>query len=534
MFKLLIVEDELPVRNMIIESVDWQEIGFEVCFAAGDGQEALEYLEENQMDLILTDIYMPFIDGLELVRRIRKTNSYSKIVFLTGYNEFDYAKEAIELDASRYLLKPITKEELTKVLVEIKNELVSEIQAKKNLSHLEKEYEKRSEYLKDKLLYDIMAGYIPADRILPACDNLNCDFTSSFYRVGIIEVINKEAIGQKVWEDDYSLLHFAMYNISKEIIKVGDKTKVLLGDNGKIIIVFRSEDKASFSQVTSDYLNEVIHTMFHIYRMTLTAGLSDIYEDLYNLKYAYKEALIATSYSVIEGTNRVIVKSDLEPVSNMNHDKLDDYIESIISGIKMSQFDVIERYLALYFDLIRFEKYGLNEIKTVVLSLVTKVYDIYNQMCMKDELKESLDFSLIQEIFDLEDLEKLEINIKHVFVILGKKLIQSREDDRYYLVVQAVQHIESDYSNPSLDLNQMNEALHVSISYFSRIFKQVKGVTFLEYLTNYRMEKAKELLKTTNLKVYEVAENVGYDDAHYFSYNFRKNIGMTPLKFRKS
>lgn len=534
MYKLLIVEDELPVRNMIIESINWNEIGFHVAYAAGDGQEALEFLEDNSVDLILTDIYMPFIDGLELVRRVRQVNNYSKIVFLTGYNEFDYAKEAIELDASRYLLKPITKGELTSVLNEIKSELDSEISAKKNLKHLEQEYEKQIEYLRDKLLYDIIAGYIPSQRVTLACENLGCNILSSFYRVGIIEVVNKEEVGQEVWEDDYSLLHFAILNICKEIIKDESKAKVLIGDQGKIIFVFHSMEQNGFLEETYDFLSEALQFIHHIYDMTLTAGLSDIFDNINELKYAYKEALIATTYNVIEGVNRVIVKSDIEPKSLKNHQKLNEYTEAIETAIKMHQIENINKYLSLIIDLIKFEKYGLSDIKTTILSLVTKIYDVYNQMCIKDESKESLDFSLADEIFRLEDLSLLQTKINKVFIRLSQQLCRTRDDDKHYLILKAITIIENEFSNPGLDLNLMSEALHVSTSYFSRIFKQVKESTFLEYLTNYRMEKAKEFLKLTDMKVYEIAEKTGYDDAHYFSYNFRKNVGMTPLQFRKS
>lgn len=533
MYKLIIVEDELPVRNRIIESVNWEELGYEVSYAAGDGQDALDYLEDHQMDLILTDIYMPFIDGLELIRRVRETNNYCKVVFLTGYNEFDFAKEAIELDASRYLLKPITKDEITAVLKEIKIELDEEIEAKKNLKHLEKEYEYRLGYLKDKLLFDIISGFMPEDRIRQACDNLKCDLERPFYTIGIIEVVNKEEVGQSVWQDDYSILHFAMYNICKEVLQEAT-VKVLLGENGKIIVVFTADDSKGFLAKANDLLSEALYTIRHIYDMPLTAGLSSVCQQLGDLKYAYQEACSALSYSVLEGLNRVILKSDIEPKSTMNHQKLNEYIYHIQQCIKLNNTTELTSYLSLYFELIKFEKYGLNEIKTLTLSLLTTVYDGYNQMCLTDELKRSIDFTFVEKIYKLESLTTLEVEMNETFKALSNNLKQSRVDERYHLVLDALEIIENEYSNPSLDLSHISEALHVSVSYFSRTFKQLKEKTFVEYLTSYRMEKAKQLLKASDQKVYEISQQIGYDDAHYFSYNFRKNVGMTPLQYRKS
>lgn len=533
MYSVLIVEDETPVRKAMVANVDWEAIGFKVVCDVEDGQEALDYLEEYQVDLILTDIYMPFIDGLELVRRVRRTNKYCKVIFLTGHNEFDYAKEAIELEVSQYLLKPITKNELTKVLMKMKKIIDEDIQAKRNLSRLELEYEKRLVFLRDKLIYDMIAGLIPESRIEQSYNNLSCTFKSDFYRVGVIEVVTKESVMKSIWSDDYSLLQFAMFNICKEILEVEEKTRILLGEQGKIIIIFIADNETGFTRHTYELLSEVINTIHHIYDLPLTAGMSQVYTALYDLKYAYKEALMAIEYNVLEGYNRVIVKSDIEPNSLMNKEKLDEYLEKILSALKVGQEDVMSDYLKLYFGQVKFEKYGLNNIKTLILSLISKVLDTYNQMCIRENMKEVLDFKLVEEIYGLEDFKVLENSILVVFNKLCKNLHNSRENEKQQIVVQALQFIDTNYSDSGLDLNKISEELNMSTSYFSRIFKKERGQTFIEYLTEYRIEKAKELLKASDMKVYEISEQVGYEDAHYFSYNFRKNVGKTPLQFRK-
>ncbi len=534
MYNVLIVEDEVPVRNTIVESVDWEEIGLTIAYAAGDGQEALDYLEDHQVDLILTDIYMPFIDGMELIRRVRLTNNYCKVVFLTGYNEFDYAKEAIELEASKYLLKPITKDELTKVLIEMKEELDSALNLKKNLTRLESEYEKQRLFMQNKLLHDIIYGFIPSDRIKQACENLTCDFGAPYYSIGIVEVLDKEEVGKKVWNDDYTLLHYAMLNICEEILESEKKAKVLLGDNGKIIIVFTAREANGFSDQAYNHLTEILHSISRIYEMPMTAGLSNAYETLGDLRIAYNEAIAAIDYAVLEGNNRVIVKSDIEPNSFVNHDRLNDTIEQIITNVKINNLDRVQEYMKLFFEQIKFDKYGLNEIKTLLLTLMTKTFDVYNQITLDESLKQTLDFKLVEKIYLLESLTSIETAMFETFWELSLKLKKSREDDKNHLVLEAIQYVEKDYANPAIDLNLMSQMLHVSTSYFSRIFKAAKEETFIEYLTAFRINKAKELLKATDKKVYEIATDIGYEDAHYFSYNFRKHVGTTPLKYRKA
>lgn len=534
MYRVLVVEDEIPVRNRIIESIDWGSMGMAVAFAASDGQEALDFLMDNQVDLILTDIYMPFIDGIELVRRIRQTNHYCKVVFLTGYNEFEYAKEAVELDASKYLLKPITKEELTKVLLEMKDELDAAIAAKKNLTLLENEYEKRREFLKDKLLYDIIAGFMPIDRIHQACSNVGCSFDAKMYRIGVLEVVSREEISKAVWKDDYSLLHFAMYNISKEILSNDEHVQILLGENGKVIVLFMSSEDEAFDETTYMKMQEVLNGVRRVYEMSLTAGLSDVCHNIEHLRAAYDEAMVAIDYAIIEGNNRVIVKSDIEPKSAMNHDQLEDYSEKIVTAVKVNDVNKIRDYLHLFTEHIKFEKYELNEVKTLLLSMMTNVYDNYNKICIQDSMKLLLDFDLVEEIYAMESFESIETALYDSFSILAENLVKSRENDKNKLVLDAIHYIENNYDDPSIDLTFMSGMLHVSNSYFSRIFKKAKNQTFVEYMTGIRLDKAKELLRTSDKKVYEIAQQVGYDDAHYFSYNFRKKVGMTPLQYRKA
>lgn len=534
MYKVLIVEDEVPVRNRIIESVNWADIGLEVVYGAGDGQEALDFLEDHQVELILTDIYMPFIDGMELARRVRESNQYCKIVFLTGYNEFDYAKEAIELNASKYLLKPITKEELCQVLIEMKEALDQDIEAMKNLTKLEDQYEKSLSFLRDKLLFDIIAGFMPSNRIQQACRNLNCDYQSNYYRLGIIEVVHKSSIGQEQWAEDYSLLHFAMFNIAKELFSDNHDTKVLLGDQGKLYVVFTSMLAEGFEKVAFDGLSELLNTIRHIYKMPLTAGLSSQYQGLDELKYAYEEAMSAMDYSLIEGINRVIVTADIEGVTPMKRQKLEGTMTEIVACLKVNKTDEAKEHLAMLIEQVKFNRYGLNEIKTLILALMTRIFDGYNQMCLTEAMKETLDFTLVETLHYLEDFTQVEVQIQETIDRLSGQLLQSRQNDKNHLVLEAINHIETSYMHADLDIKEMSDHLHVSASYFSRIFKSAKQQTFLEFLTAYRMDKAKALLKSSDLKVYEISTAVGYEDPHYFSYNFRKNVGTTPLKFRKA
>lgn len=531
MFKVLIVEDELPVRDTIIESIDWEKLGFEVVYAAADGQEALEYLENDAVDLMLTDIYMPFVDGLELVRRLRKKNNYTKVVFLTGYNEFEFAKEALELEASRYLLKPITKEELIKVLTELQLEIESEINQKKNMEWLKVEYDKKQLVIRDQWLRDVMSGYVPKEQIE---GTLKCNYqelNDSNYAVAVIEIANKEEIGHNMWQHDYTLLHFAVFNICKEIL--GNNHIVFLGEQGKIICLFKAlNGKEDYISILN-LLEEAIGMVKHIYQMDMSAGLGSMYEELSNIVHSFREAKLALEYKILEGLNRVIIFTDMERNSANDFSQTEECMTYIETAIRVGDLPRVEKYLDLFFNSLKFKKATINIFKTYTLTLVTKIYGSYNQNVLSEQDQFAIESSVIEKILQSERIEDISESINQLCHAMSDEIQRLRNDDQLSIVQDAKKYIEQYYQEPKLDLNRISEHLHVSASYFARLFKKYYQITFLDYLTQYRLEEAKSLLRNSTLKVFEIAEKIGYEDPHYFSYNFRKNVGMTPLQFRK-
>lgn len=531
MYKVLIVEDELPVRDTIIESIQWEALGFYIEYAAADGQEALEFLENETVDLMITDIYMPFVDGLELVRRLRKKNNFTKVVFLTGYNEFEFAKEALELEASRYLLKPITKDELIKVLLELKSEIDQEINQKKNLEWLKVEYDKKQLFIREQWFRDVLNGYVPKESIRGAVKNLYPELDITGFSVAVIEIANKEEIGTNLWQHDYTLLHFAVFNICKEIL--GNEHLLLLGDQGKIICIFTGLNEKGSYQTVINLLDESIGMIKHIYNMDVNAGLGSICTDLSGVAFSYKEAKLALEYKILEGLNRVIIFTDMERNTVPDFSQTEEYIMNIEMAIRVGDLVRVDKYLDLFFNSLKFKKATINVFKSYTLTLVTKIYGSYNQNVLLEQDQFSIESSVIERILQSERIEEISECINALCNSMSKELQKIRDNDQLALVQTAKQYIESHYAETKLDLNSISEYLHVSSSYFARLFKKTFQVTFLDYLTQFRLEEAKSLLRNSTLKVFEIAEKVGYEDPHYFSYNFRKNIGMTPLQYRK-
>lgn len=529
MFRVMIVEDEIPVRNLIVESVEWEKLGFKIVYAAGDGKEALEFLEDEQVDLIITDIYMPFMDGIEFVKRLREKDQLCKVIFLTGYNDFEYAREAIHLEASQYLLKPITRDELENVLTKMHSSIEEEILERRKVLRLKQEFSKQQESLRDKLLLDIMIGDLPKDRIIGACKGLQCSIEGKGFRVGVLEVVNRELVGSREWNHDFSVLYFAITNIAKEIIE--EHGKVITGEMGRVILLFTFSEEFNEGIVVS-LLERMIRTMRHLYEMDLAIGLGERVDQVTELSKSYKEANIALEYKIIEGLNRVISYSDVERIPVQDVSQVKNYIAEIESAIRVNDENQMKKYLSLFFESIKFNRFTLNDFKSYTLTLLTRIYSSFQQ-CLQMEEYFAIECQVIEQILKANKMEEIQQILYLLCVEMGKRVDEQREDHKDSLVKRGMLIIEEEYSQSELDLNYISERLFVSSGYFARIFRKSTGQTFVDYLTNYRLDKAKELLRTTNLKVFEISERIGYEDAHYFSYNFRKNLGMTPGQFRK-
>lgn len=527
MLKVMLVEDEAPVRSMMMEIIDWESLGFQVVYGANDGKDALEYLEEHAVDLIISDIYMPFVDGIELIRRVRKQDIYTKVVYLTGYNEFDYAKEAIDLNVSKYLLKPITKDEVTKVLVEMGKEISEEIERKKNVERLEVEFEKYQEMYKTNTLYNMYIGEIPGTRVEDMCKQLEIIIPKGGYQVAVVEIVDKEEITSKQWGRDIAIFNFALQNICKEV--VDNDVDVFIGNEGSIVLGFLAVEQ----QDVYETIKKLMRSICHVYRMELTAGVGSVVSEFQRISQSYKEAKRALEYQVIEGTNKILMYSDLDVSKVFNVDLVKGYMENIEIAIRTNDKNSLSKYLQLFFEHLKFQQMKVEEFRTLTLTLVTRIYATFLETIKQNEEFLTLEHEIIKQIMDANKSEDLQYIIEDMCDSFRLKMEEQRLNQKEVLVYEAKKIMEKEFQRFDLDMEDISQRLHVSSSYLSRLFSQYTEGTFIEYLTNCRMEKAKELLRTTSLKVFEISEQVGYEDSHYFSYNFRKNIGKTPRQFRK-
>lgn len=535
-YKVIFAEDEEPLRKAICQVINWERLGFELVCEAGNGQEALEMIKQEKPDVLLTDIYMPLMDGLVLTQNIRKTNHSMKIVILTGYDKFEYAKQAIDLGVSYYILKPTTPSEFEEVLQKIKEELDQEITTKRNIEQYKKKYEESLVVLRERALLNLITNshkniYGFNEKLQRLGIQLGAK--SFVVAVGVIE--NKEEIAKTHWENDLYLLDFAIYNVCKESLLEYDQELILIGQVDNVVVIFKENKKCEnrFEDYCVEIMSELRFNIQRMFNMELSVGIGDKYEQIEEIAYSYKDALTALEYRPLIGLGKIIVRLDVERKESLLAQKMEDLLKKLEHFIKTSDMNAVVQQLDYIFSVIRHANIALNDFKTALLKITVTIYSVFNEIAETDE-EHTIDFHNFHEVFEKENIEE----IKSYYIELCKKMMQkvsnNRENDQVNLVKRATSFIQKNYPNKDLDIQYICENLHISASYFSKLFKIQTKETVVEYITKIRMEKSKELLRTSSMKVFEISQSVGYEDQHYFSYNFRRKTGMTPTEYRKS
>lgn len=547
MYKLLLVDDEEDVREGVVREVDWAAIGFEVIEKAENGREALELVERLLPDVVVTDIQMPFMNGLQLAEAVRERFPTIKLIILTGHDEFEYAQRAIKLHIDEYVLKPFSAQELIHALLKVKGHIQEEVEHRKNVQLLMEHYRKSMPVLKENFLAALMNRKLPREEVYEKAANYGIELTGNSYVVAVMSIdgvlIPEEALENRgelsksvslQYSEDQALKYFALLNITEEIADKRSLGLVFMHNDQVVVLAMReSKEREAALQETMKVLEEIRLNVEKYLKLTLTVGIGTVMQDVAKISYSYEDAVLALDYRLILGNNRIISIDDVEKRS----------IEKI-------RFDDVKEHA-----LTRCIKVGTNvEIRETIDELFhgiegagsVKDYQIYLLEILTCILKAAKDSNLnVDEVFGDNFIPFTEINkftsleeAKHWLAELCLSMMNHIATDRQStyknLVEMAKEYTKAHYHEGDITINKVCGHLHISAGYFSSIFKKETKMTFVNYLNHIRMEAAKELLRSTDMKALEIAEKVGYADANYFSFSFRKNVGVSPKEYRNN
>lgn len=539
LYRIMLVDDEEEVRKSIIKKIDWESIGFVVVGDAENGEDALEKLDFLDPDVIMTDIRMPYMDGLTLAEKIHNRYPSKKIILFSGFDDFEYAKEAITLGVSEYILKPVNVEELTNILKNVKDKLDIEIEESRNIDKLRKNYINNIPLLKGQFLNSLIRSKIRPEDIAGRLIEYGIDISGAkYYVVSVVDIdysndhkiVSKDTIitdfSYKKEMISLSVLHILEEKIKEKFRSVGFND--FIRDN---LIFISAFDSANDHIVYMDTLRDATKEIGKILGVYATIGVGNECESLNSVESSYTSAIDAIGYKRMLGFGEVIYINDVEPsisgILRFDEGIEEELLFSIKFGPDERINEVVDKIISEYDrDVHESQK------QMYMLSVIMSVFKLMQQYGISLSYLNifTSDYTmLIDKIKNINEFRELLIK---VCVDVNSILQEKRDTTSKQLIIDAKNYINDNYTNTELSLEMICNYLHISTAYFSTLFKKETGQTYIAYLTDLRMNKAIELLNTTNYKTYMVAEMVGYQEQNYFSYVFKKKFGVSPSKYR--
>ena len=532
LYKIMLVDDEEEVRKSIINKIDWADAGFEVIGDAENGKDALEKIEQNEPDVVLTDIKMPYMDGLTVAETIRQLYPSVKIVIFSGFDEFEYAKKAIKLNVIEYILKPVNVEELTAILKKIKKNLDEEIEQKRNVNLLRESYIKNLPIIREHFLNDLIHGGVPRDIIPEKLKEYDIDIDNAQKWVTAAVHLEPDENVDKALSlhKERELIPISVRNMIEE--KLDGQFRFIMFHSSFESVLIAAIDENNTQTGLVALLGDICKETKKILEVSVTIGVGEACNSLADIGGSFHSALNALGYRAVAGLGGLIYIRDVEP---FNHGKLqfDSRMESeLIAAVKFGPEDKIRSVVGDVVGKMEETKVHYRQYQAYILAVINAL----TQLSQQYDLRINDMFGVQTDYFEiLTKVEKTE-NIRQYLTEVAFKMNRAMEEERSNttknVIQEARQYIQENFRDPDLSVEKICRHLHMSPAYFSTVFKKETGQAYIAYLTDVRLNRAVELLMTTEDKTYIIAEKVGYPEQNYFSYVFKKKFGVSPTKFR--
>ena len=533
MLRVFLAEDETIIRETLRDTVPWARCGYTFVGEAGDGELALPLIQQTRPDVLITDIRMPFMDGLALSKLVLQEFPQMKVIILSGYDDFEYAQTAIGLGVERYLLKPITKSTLMTVLQEVREKIQGERAQQNYLAQFRQEAQDYEQYARRRFLERIVAGQLSVQEIYEQAEKLDLDLRAQVYDLALVSAVpessNTETYseqGARIRDEmvSYFLKHpeyiLFRWNLTSYAV-------LLLGRQENMeAIVSRCVNKVrQLYQTFGPELSWYVAVGTPTRRLSALPGCFEEVSRLWAYRHILPEQHILSAETVKTftgtGSDHDLSGLDMSKVSpamltgvlqNASAQEIpsfvDEYIHSLEEALESGPFC---QYLML----------------SARFTATQFVEDLGVEQ--REYLSGLGCLGMVGQQISVEDLKGYLSDILLQAIKLRDRVTGSQYSGQ---LKQAVRYIDEHYRCEDISLNRVAKEVDLSPNYLSAVFSQEMGTTFVEYLTARRMEKARELLRHSDLRSGEIAAAVGYKDSHYFSFLFKKTQGCTPRDYR--
>lgn len=535
MIKLVIVDDEKHTREGLTQCIDWNGYGIEVVATAANGEEGIQLIKEHKPAIVISDIRMPKMDGLELAAKIREFDENIQVVFVSGYADVDLLKSAFKHEVVDYILKPVDLAELEKLIANIAGRIQHKRQISAERMELEHKLLQSMPFLREKFYKYLVSGeFTDLKEIEQQMSFLGVSLPlDSRYAVFLLTVDDISREYNMNSPRDRHLLSFSVQNVVQEIILKHTQGAVFEWNIKEFVCVIAlGGDEECTESCLDDVINETHDSLQQYLKLSNTIGVGCWVDHIMNLSESLHSAQNAMEMKLILGSNRIIYSNHentaTEEAFHLQHLLLERLISALLNGNE----EGVKTMLDDLFEQLRRANWTSpilvqNICVQIASAIVTAVSRLENQ---DDELIAEVSH-LYYDVLQLDTLDSIhQVLLKNAIAICGS--ISQQQNSKNKELIAQIQHIIETRYSEELSITSIAQEVYLTPAYICLLFKQETGWTINKYLTNVRIDVAKKMLRTGKYKVLDVACSVGYHDQKYFSKLFKKNVGVNPSEYR--
>lgn len=535
--RLLIAEDELWLRKRLVSTIDWSSYGISEVYEAEDGGEALEIALKEKPDIVITDIRMPELSGIDLMKKLNENSIFSKMIVVSGYDDFEYAQGALRMGAINYLLKPVDEEELLDSV-------------KRCVEELKKEKNKETVFDKQSAASEMLMEHIYEDLIFETSEKRTEELLQKLSRKEIgfpfqsAAVVNMQVrehtffVNDKVKSDMWSVYQWLRRNLQEDCYEC---QYLYMRGSQIVLLLFGDDPEAKFMERVENWVQLILEALQKELNISLFMAAGDVTDDFSGIHRSYEMAQKKIKEKRAE-EKRILALRNQETEQELNTRFDDVYGEYdfklLIKEIRNGDSEKAQTELQaiLQSSSRRLQSTDMMKLQLFYMNFINRIAGACLPECeaYADELAMQCMTVMRELIYIGSDTIVTEMwDCLRKFV---EKLVEVYQENngkrKHWMIDQVLQYVEENY-NTALSTRDIAGRFFMNTSYFSKLFHEQMGCTFSNYLINVRVEKAKMMLTQTNMKLYDIAEAVGYTNVQYFSTIFKEKEGLTPSAFRQ-
>lgn len=531
MLRVVLVEDEEMIREGLINSIDWRSSGFEVAGDAEDGEEGLKLVRALRPDVVITDIRMPFMNGLELTEIIKQEFPQIAVIIISGHDEFEYAKRALRSGVKDYVLKPIEVEPFISILQAIKMDFdLDKIQQMK-YERLEEKVEESLTIRREKKLNQVLFGNINTD-YHPV--ELN-GFINNQYGVILVQIDDYAILTDPMNKEMKSTVDHAFLRITQSIVSKFTGGIVVENNKAELIICISAPYVNRLSFEMKSIAEQIRNLINKLAVFTVSISFGSICDSLQQLAQSYLKAREALKLKFVIGKNSIMGSMELMNVSAASVEFVNFSEAALIASIRLADKELIKQNLQYLFEEIqKSEKNSYLYMQMTMGSIFTQVLNVVKDIrgTLEEVFRDHLE--TYRKITEHQTMEGMIQELTQACLQIADYILIKRFGRSFQIIEKAKEFIKANYLKEDLSLEAVASHINMGSSYFSFIFKQESKMTFIDYLTTLRIEKAKELLQISGYKTYEICYKVGYNNPTYFSTIFKKYVSVSPTEYKNT